>query len=109
MRNDTVVTLKNPGIPGAVRDPLTEVLREGAQRLLAQAIETEVEAFLAQHREVRDDAGRQRVVRNGYLPSRTIQTGIGAVPVQAPRVRDREGAIRFTSVPRRTARRSSWR
>ncbi len=97
MRNDTVVTLKNPGVPGGVRDPLTEVLREGAQRLLAQAVETEVEAFLAQYREVRDDVGRQRVVRNGYRPERTIQTGIGAVPVQAPRVRDRGGAIRFTS------------
>ena len=60
MRNDTVVTLKNPGVPGGVRDPLTEVLREGAQRLLAQAVETEVEAFLAQYREVRDEAGRQR-------------------------------------------------
>ena len=86
MRNDTVVMLKNPGIPGGVRDALTEVLWQGARQLLVQAIESEVAEFLAQYREVRDDVGCQRVVRNGYRPERTIQTGIGAVPVQAPRV-----------------------
>jgi hypothetical protein len=55
-----------------VQDPLTAVLREGTQQLLAQATETEVAEFLAQHRGLRDDAGRQRLVRNGYLPARTI-------------------------------------
>ncbi len=84
-------------MPGEVQDALTDVLRHGAHQLLAQAIESEVADFLAQHRETRDQAGRQRLVRNGYLPPRTIQTGIGAVPVQAPRVRDRAGEIRFTS------------
>ena len=97
MKNDKVVTLKNPGVPGTVRDALTEVLREGAQQLLSQAIETEVAEFLAKYRDARDDAGHRRMVRNGYLPARTIQTGIGEVPVKAPRVRDREGLIRFTS------------
>ena len=97
MKNDKVVVLKNPGVPGEVRDALTEILREGAQQLLAQAIETEVAEFLDRYREVRDDAGRRRMVRNGYLPERTIQTGIGEVPVKAPRVRDREGLIRFAS------------
>ena len=77
MNNDKVVKLKNPGIPGEVRDPLTEVLRQGDQQLLAQAIETEVVQFLERHREMRDDVGRRRLVRNGHLPSRTIQTGIG--------------------------------
>ena len=97
MRNDKVVALKNPGVPGEVRDALTEILREGAQQLLSQAIETEVAEFLDRYREVRDDTGRRRMVRNGHLPARTIQTGIGEVPVKAPRVRDREGLIRFTS------------
>ena len=77
MRNDKVVTLKNPGVPGTVRDALTEVLREGAQQLLSQAIETEVAEFLAKYRDTRDEAGRRRMVRNGHLPERTIQTGIG--------------------------------
>ena len=97
MNNDTEVELKNPGVPGEVQDALTDVLRHGAHQLLAQAIETEVAEFLARHRDTRDETGRRRIVRNGYLPPRTIQTGIGAVPVKAPRVRDRAGEIRFTS------------
>jgi len=65
--------------------------------LLAQAIEAEVAEFLARHTEKRDAAGRLRVVRNGYLPQRTIQTGVGDVPVSAPRVRDRAGPLHFSS------------
>jgi len=64
---------------------------------LARAIEAEVAEFLQQHRKQKDESGALSLVRNGYLPSRTIQTGIGAVPVTAPRVRDRAGAIRDTS------------
>ena len=97
MSHDNVFALKNPVVPNAVRDMLTEVLREGARTLLAQAIEAEVAEFLAGHAEQRDARGRVRLVRNGYLPERMVQTGIGAVPVKAPRVRDREGALRFTS------------
>jgi putative transposase len=97
MNNDNVFELKNPGMAGEVRDALTDVLRQGAQQLLAQAIEAEVAEFLRQHRDQKDESGRARLVRNGYLPRRTIQTGIGDVPVKAPRVRDRTGAIRFTS------------
>jgi transposase-like protein len=83
-------------------DLLTTVLRDGARRLLAQAVEAEVAAFLAQHVDQVTADGHRRVVRNGYLPERTIQTGIGPVPVRQPRVRDRgatPGAapIRFTS------------
>jgi putative transposase len=76
---------------------LTDVLRQDAQQLLAQAIEAEVAEFLRQHRDQQDGSGRARLVRNGHLPRRTLQTGIGDVPVKAPRVRDRTGAIRFTS------------
>ena len=97
MSHDNVVALKNRALPNEVRDALTEVLQEGARTLLAQAIEAEVAEFLAQHSEQRDAAGRARLVRNGYLPQRTVQTGIGAVAVTAPRVRDRAGQLRFVS------------
>ena len=71
MSNDNVFALKNPAVPNEVRDALTEVLREGARTLLAQAIEAEVAEFLTRHGEQRDAAGRLRLVRNGYLPERT--------------------------------------
>ena len=79
-------------------DPLTAVLRQGAQRLLAQAIEVEVAMLLARYADRHDSEGRQAIVRNGYLPEREVQTGIGAVRVKVPRVRDRSGTgIRFHS------------
>jgi transposase-like protein len=80
-----------------VADALTEVLRTGARELLQQAVEAEVAEFIARHRELKDEQERQRVVRNGYRPERTMQTGIGEVAVKAPRVRDRAGAIKFHS------------
>src|SRR3974390_1492981 len=87
--------------PGTFSDPLTEVLRNGARALLAQAVEAEVAAVLAGHAEKRTEDGRQRPVRHGHLPEREIVTGIGPVAVRCPRVRDRvgEGAerIRFSS------------
>jgi transposase-like protein len=95
--HDNVFALKNPAVANEVRDALTEVLQEGARSLLAQAIEAEVAEFLARHGDKRDAAGRARLVRNGFLPERTIQTGIGDVPVKAPRVRDRAGQLRFAS------------
>ncbi|ANB03909.1 IS256 family transposase [Ectothiorhodospira sp. BSL-9] len=72
-------------------DPLHELLRQGARDLIAQAVEAELATFLAQYAEQRLDDGRQAVVRNGYLPERTVQTGIGDVSVQVPKVRDRSG------------------
>ena len=70
--------------------------------MLAQAIEAEVEGFLADHAQHTLDNGHRRVVRNGYLPEREIQTGIGPVSVRMPRTRDKGdtgagGRIRFTS------------
>ncbi len=97
MNHDNVFALKNPAVANEVRDALTEVLREGARTLLAQAIEAEVAEFLAGHADQRDAVGRARLVRNGHLPERTVQTGIGAVAVKAPRVRDRAGQLRFAS------------
>ena len=100
MEQDNVVDFRRPDAPSG--DPLTEVLRHGARALLAQAVEAEVAAFLAAHAGLVDEAGRRRLVRNGFLPERVIQTGIGAVPVRQPRVRDRgagggSAPIRFTS------------
>src|SRR6516165_9929562 len=71
------------------RDALTDVLRAGAQQLLAQAVQAEVDAYLEARSELRDEAGRRQVVRNGYLPERTITTGVGPVGVKQPRVHDR--------------------
>ena len=84
--------------PGQERTSRTircwRVLREGARRMLMQAIEAEVEAFLAAHADLTDDQGRRRVVRNGHAPERQIQTGIGPLEVRRPRVRDRGGCCR---------------
>jgi putative transposase len=95
---DNVVKLIQPG---AFSDPLSEVLREGARALLAQAVEAEVAAFLGSHADKQTQDGRQRLVRHGHRPERKVVTGLGPVPVRAPRVRDRtgagEGRIRFTS------------
>jgi transposase-like protein len=99
MYEDTVVSFSHPDRI-SIEDPLTEVLRSGARRLLVEAIEAEVSGFIAEHSDLVDEAGRRRVVRHGHLPERKIQTGIGAVSVRRPRVRDRHpeaGRIRFTS------------
>ncbi len=72
--NSTVVSLRQPD---SVEDPLTAVLRSGARRLLAQAIEAEADAFLAEMKGLRLPDGRERVVRHGHGPERLIQTGIG--------------------------------
>jgi putative transposase len=97
--NDNV---SKPTQPGAFDDQLTEILRQGARSLLAQAVEAEVADFLGKHAELRTEDGRQRVVRHGHLPEREVMTGIGPVAVHQPRVRDRAaaaddpGRIRFS-------------
>lgn len=98
MTNTNVLQLSQPG---TFADPLTEVLRNGARALLAQAVEAEVSALLICHADKLTDDGRARLVRHGHLPEREIMTGIGAVAVRCPRVRDRVGEggerIRFSS------------
>jgi transposase-like protein len=71
------------------RDALTLILREGAQQMLATAIEAEVAEWIAGHAHFTDAAGRRQVVRNGYLPKREITTGLGRIEVEQPRVHDR--------------------
>jgi hypothetical protein len=70
-------------------DALTPILREGAQRLLKQAIEAEVDDYIQGHASSRDQAGHRLVVRNGYKDEREIQTGIGPIAVRQPRVNDK--------------------
>ena len=87
-KENTVVSLQNPA--ENIQDALTELAREGARQMLMAAMDAEVNDFLEQHAEHRTNSDHQRFVRNGYLPARTVQTGIGDVPIQQPRVRDRE-------------------
>jgi hypothetical protein len=95
-----------------IDDPLTEILRSGARRLITQAVEIEFDTFLALNADLRLADGRERLVRHGHAPVRTIQTGIGPVEVQRPKARDRSAVaegerIRFTSAL--LAVRTSWK
>ncbi len=88
--------------PGELEDPLTDILRSGARRLLALAVELEAEAFLAGMQDLKLPDGRDRLVRHGYGPERMIQTGIGPVAVSRVKIRDRGAAsdgdrVRFSS------------
>ena len=101
MKDDTsVIPFRQPE---SIEDPLTEIAREGARRMLATAMEAEIAVFIEQFAEERLPDGRQRVVRHGYGPEREIQTGIGPLAVRRPKVRDRAASgddgerIRFTS------------
>jgi putative transposase len=86
-------TMNPPALPlGSPKDVFTDVLRQGAQQLLAQAIQAEVAAYLEARSHHQDELGHRQVVRNGSLPQRTILTGIGPVAVQQPRVHDRRPA-----------------
>ena len=81
------------GFPGreAIADPLTELLRAGAEQLIYQAVEAELKELLAEHADRRTADGKAGVVRNGYLPERELQTGVGPVPVRIPKVRAKTG------------------
>jgi putative transposase len=74
------------------QDVLTSILRDGAQRLLTQAVEAEVAEWIETHRHLRDEQGHRQVVRNGHLPQRTLVTGVGPLEVKQPRVLDRRSA-----------------
>lgn len=100
MPKDNVIELKKP--ERFIDDPITDILRVGARKLLAEALEAEIEIFLDQYADLKDDLGRKRITRNGHLPEREIQTGIGQVSVRVPRAKDRKSGndsdrIRFRS------------
>ena len=91
MTDNTVVSLNTP------QDPLTELIRQGARDLIAQAVEAQLQQLLALHQNIMVD-GKQAIVRNGFLPERTLQTGVGDVEVQIPKVRARSGnGVKFNS------------
>jgi putative transposase len=98
-RDTTVIPFRQPE---AIDDPLSEIAREGARRMLAQVLIAEADAFVAMWKELKLPDGRDRVVRHGHGPQRDIQTGVGPVVVRRAKVRDRgdvgvEEKIRFTS------------
>jgi transposase-like protein len=98
MKHDNVIQIEKPET--ITKDLLTEILQKGSQRLLAIAVETEIEGCIDFYKDLKDDLGRQRIIRNGYNPAREIQTGIGQIKVKVPRSRDRQPdgePIRFTS------------
>jgi len=95
MSEDSVVRFQNPE---SIDDPLTELLRSGAQRLIEQAVEAELAELLAHYSDKKDDQGRAAVVRNGSLPQRQVSTGVGPVTVKVPKVRSRGSeAVVFNS------------
>ena len=96
MTESTLRALSQPEL--SIADPLHDLLRQGARDLIARAVEAELAGFLDQYAAHRLEDGRQAVVRNGHLPERTVQTGIGEVSVRVPKVRDRSGeGVRFNS------------
>jgi putative transposase len=98
VNQSTTLPITQPSLGS--RDVLTALLRDGARRLLAEAVEAEVAAWIDDHAHLKDRDGHRQVVRNGYLPERTIQTGLGDLEVKQPRVHDRrpdDQRIKFTS------------
>lgn len=100
MRQDNIHPLQSHP-RSLVEDPLTELVRQGARKRIEEALQAELQLLFERVGHLTDDEGRQRLVRNGYLPEREVQTGIGPVTVKVPRVRDRATTaskkIRFTS------------
>src|SRR6516164_3521713 len=95
-RDTTVIPFRQ------IEDPLTEVAREGARRMLAQVLIAEADAFVALWKDLKLPDGRDRIVRHGHGPQRAIQTGVGPIEVRRTKVRDRgdvgtKEKIRFTS------------
>ena len=96
MSKSKIIAFKKPG--DISEDPLTELLRTGARQLIANAVEAELYGYLRQFTGLKDENGHQQVVRNGFLPEREIQTGIGPVAVRIPKIRDKRGqGIKFNS------------
>jgi len=98
MQEVTTTTVQFPSMES--KDVLTEILRDGAQALLVQAVEAEVAEWIDRHAHLTDGNGHRQVVRNGHLPKRKITTGVGQVEIEQPRVHDRreaEAAEKFTS------------
>lgn len=99
MNTDNVIAFQAPNEGESFSDALSELIRTGARQMIAQAVEAELVEFLEHYRSLRDEQGRQAVVRNGYLPQRTVMSGVGEVQIQVPKIRDRNGSgIKFNSL-----------
>jgi len=96
MSKDNVIAFSFPEVNESLIDSLTMLARQGAQQMLARALEIEVQSFLTANQSTLTN-GHNRLIRNGHLPERTVQTGIGEIPIKVPRVRDKEGALKFIS------------
>ena len=94
MKNDHIISQSQQV---TFDNPLEEVLRKGARQLLQQAIEQEVMEYVQSHQDYKDENGKRLVTRNGHLPERAVQTGIGSIRIQQPRVRDSREGKRFSS------------
>ena len=97
MSDATITQLPDP--TGFASDPLTDLVRDGARKLIEQAIEAELTSLLLAHADEKTEDGRRRLVRHGHLPERDVLTGVGPVCVKVPRVRDRNSSadkITFT-------------
>lgn len=90
--NDSSAASTSSSEADSTSDLITHILRQGARKMLAAAIEAEVEEFLDSRQHLRDEHGRQLVIRNGYLPERELLTGLGPIPVRQPRVRDKRSS-----------------
>lgn len=88
MKNDNVVPLSNP----VFADALSDLLQQNAHKLIYEAVESELAEFMNQHQTIDPQSKKVTLVRNGYLPKREILTGIGSVPIEVPRIRDRSGS-----------------
>ena len=88
MMNDNVSEFKGRE---EISDPLTELLKSGAQQLIRHAVEAELAEFMSQYSELQTEDGKTLVVRNGHLPERELQTGLGPVTVKVPKVRSKSG------------------
>ncbi|QZZ19890.1 IS256 family transposase [Leptothermofonsia sichuanensis E412] len=98
MSKDNLIAFQAGESSASFRDALTELVRNGARQIIAEVVEAELQEFLAQYKDLKDEQGRKAVVRNGYLPERTIVTGVGEVEIQVPKVRDRtHSGIKFNS------------
>ncbi len=96
MNKDNLVEFKTQAQSEA-SNPLEDILRQGARQLLEQAIQNEVGEYISEHQDLRDCQVRREVVRNGTLPERQIQSGIGPITIKQPRVHDRRAEHQFSS------------
>ena len=95
MKNNMITNFDNKSLNNS--NPLEEILREGARKMLQAAIENEVLEFIENHKTITNEKGNRFIVRNGYLPTRNIQSSIGKIKIKQPRIRDKSKNIKFTS------------